>query len=66
MYVSVGWIAAEKKWEKTGKRKCDASCCQSLNVSASNNLSWPANIVYLLVTEGCAFATTQCGEFTAI
>ena len=34
----IGRIAAEKKREKTDKQKCDASQCQSLNVSASNNL----------------------------
>ena len=42
MYTSIGQIAAENKQEKTGKKcdamRCNASRCQSLNVSASNNL----------------------------
>ena len=40
MYVSVGRTVVEKEPEKKRQTeiRCDASCCQLLYVSASNNL----------------------------
>lgn len=48
MCVSIGQIAAENKQEKTGKKcdamQCNASRCQSLNVSDSINLCFTATL----------------------
>ena len=35
MYVSMGWITAEKKPEKTGKQRCD-SCDREMNHIATD------------------------------